>query len=198
MKILVGAVRTLGALLLIALALPLAWRLVSGDYYMQVTGVSMSPTYRIGDVLVVQKPHGDELTHPGQIVVVAGPATGTGVESGQYVHRVHRVTDHGTWLKGDGNERMDPQPMTQDRVKGTPRLVLADWWGTLFSWTQSWAGRLGVGAVALTALLAPLRRNEGDAGHQEPAESSGTIEPDMTTDRAVGTESGVEAEVRHA
>lgn len=141
--------RVLGTLLLLVLALPLAWSLATGDTYLRVAGESMRPTYEVGDVLVVQRPAGDELTRVGEVVVVgfgAGGATGE-----PYVHRVDAITEDGAWLRGDGNDQRDPQPVRQDAVLGTPRFALTGWAGAAFTAAQSvpWRVALVAGAGVL-------------------------------------------------
>lgn len=168
-------IRSIASLALAALALPFLWTLASGDYFMTVTGESMKPTYQVGDVLVVQRPVGDELTHVGQPVVVSAP----GGSVDQYVHRVHELVDGGAILKGDGNEVQDPVPVTQEKVLGTPRYVLAGGIATLFHLSGLWAVRGIVGAVFLIALFIPTRskRTRGDQGaaeQQEPADRVAT------------------------
>lgn len=157
MRSIILTLRTLSSIALVALAVPFLWATVSGDYYMTVTGVSMQPTYEVGDVLVVQAPKGDELRTPGQPVVVSFAAGDT---SDQYIHRVETVTDAGAILKGDGNELSDPLPVTQEQVLGTPRLALQGSWATLFRVSELWAVRLIVGAVFLIALFVPSKRKD--------------------------------------
>jgi|GEM_PF-2271947 len=138
--------RVLGTLLLLVLALPLAWNLATGDTYLRVTGGSMRPTYEVGDVLVVQRPAGDELTRVGQVVVVG---FGAGGAAGQpYVHRVDATTEDGAWLRGDGNDRRDPQPVRQDAVLGTPRLAVTGGAAAAFTAAQSVPGRATLVAAA--------------------------------------------------
>ncbi|GAA1315701.1 S24 family peptidase [Leucobacter albus] len=174
MRSIILTLRTLSSIALVALAVPFLWATVSGDYYMTVTGVSMQPTYEVGDVLVVQQPTGDELQRPGQPVVVSFSAGDT---SDQYVHRVQTVTDDGAILKGDGNEISDPLPVTQEQVLGTPRFVLHGTWATLFRVSELWAVRLIVGAVFLVALFAPSTRKRQAA---RPA-SAGDAATDLET-----------------
>lgn len=164
--------RVLAAVLLLVLAAPWAWRTATGDFYMTVQGRSMTPTYQVGDVLVVQEPDGDELTRAGQVVVAALGAPGAD-GTRMYVHRVvEPLPDGGAWLQGDGNDARDPRPVTQDEVLGTPRLVLAGPVAAGFRASQTVAGRLVLGAVALTLLLLPLRGRAGEP--EEPGEDPAT------------------------
>ncbi|WP_343847700.1 signal peptidase I [Microbacterium phyllosphaerae] len=145
----------LAALTLAALAAPFVWQFATGDYYMTVTGESMRPTYEVGDVLVVQEPTGNELTTPGAIVVVAFTP---GDKSTQYVHRVLEPSADGAILKGDNNDTPDPNPITEDQVMGTPRLVLAGDAAVVYRATQHPLIRFPLAAVALILLVVPLRR----------------------------------------
>ncbi|MCS3442185.1 signal peptidase I [Microbacterium phyllosphaerae] len=143
----------------LALAVPLAWRLISGDYYMTVTGESMVPTYQVGDVLVVQKPTDHDLTQVGNIVVVTFTP---GDRDTQYVHRVHEITADGVVLKGDGNGTPDPNKVTTAQLEGTPRLALTGPAGTLFQISQQPVTRIIVGVIVVgmifvSAALRPTR-----------------------------------------
>lgn len=172
MRIPILILRTIASLALAALAIPFLWTAVSGDYYMTVTGVSMRPTYEVGDVLVVRAPAGDELAKVGSPVIVSFVP---GERTDQYVHRVHELVEGGAILKGDGNELVDPIAVSQDQVLGTPRLVLQGTWATLFRSSELWAVRLLVGAVFLIVLFIPSRgkrakREDVPADdHREPA-----------------------------
>ncbi len=154
MRITILFMRTIASFALAALAVPFLWSTVSGDYYMTVTGVSMRPTYELGDVLVVQQAQGDELQTVGAPVIVSFIP---GERTDQYVHRVHEITPEGAILKGDGNEIVDPAPVTQEQVLGTPRIVLQGNVATLFRLSELWAVRLIVGAFFLIALFIPSR-----------------------------------------
>lgn len=162
--------RTVAVAILVVLALPLGWKLLTGDFYLTVEGRSMTPTYALGDVLVVQEPTGRELDQLGSIVIVAwDPADpGTGA---RYVHRVVEPLGDGTaWLQGDGNPDRDPRPVAQDQVLGTPRLHLAGDVATVFAFTQSLPGRVLLGGAALVLLLVPLRRRSARAAEDGPGQ----------------------------
>ncbi|WIE70321.1 signal peptidase I [Curtobacterium sp. MCLR17_054] len=155
MVVLRALTRTIGILLLALLALPLTWKLVTGDVYVTVIGHSMEPTYQVGDVLVVQQPTGTELRHRGQVVVVR---LGNGANSPEYVHRVRTPTATGAWLKGDNNPDRDPTLVRQDHVIGTPRIALTGLTGHLFTILQTWPARALLAITGLLLLLTPLRR----------------------------------------
>lgn len=165
MRITILLMRTIASLALAALAVPFLWSTVSGDYYMTVTGVSMRPTYEVGDVLVVQQPQGDELQAAGAPVIVSFVP---GERTDQYVHRVHELTPEGAILKGDGNEIVDPAPVTQEQVLGTPRVVLQGDVATLFRLSELWGVRLIVGAFFLIALFIPSRPRARRGVEPEP------------------------------
>lgn len=146
-------VRSAAVLILLVLVAPFGWRLASGDAFLQVRSGSMEPTYLVGDVISVRSAEGDELTRLGEPVVV----TFAGQEESQYVHRVVEVLEEGAWLQGDNNSRRDPQPVTQDRVVGTPRFVLGGVGADVFTWTQTLTGRAVLGGVALVLLFVPTQ-----------------------------------------
>ncbi|MFC4245364.1 S24 family peptidase [Gryllotalpicola reticulitermitis] len=145
------AMQIIAALLLIVLAAPLGWRLVSGDYFMQVTGVSMTPTYRLGEVVDVQPALPSDLKRVGQVVIVMLPGDKTGAS--RYMHRVQSVTERGTWLKGDNNLDTDPQPVSEGQLAGKPRFALHGLLGSMFLFTQSVTGRIVLAGGALALLL---------------------------------------------
>lgn len=153
--------RGAAVVLLVLLAAPFAWVIATGDFLMTVTGDSMTPTYRRGDVLVVQQPSGRELAQRGQVVIVSfDPSAGSG--GPMYVHRVvEPLADGGAWLQGDGNEDRDPRPVAQDAVIGTPRLVVAGSPARVLAVTQTLLGRVVLGGVALALLLVPVGRSAG-------------------------------------
>jgi signal peptidase I len=155
--------RTLWVLLvpvLAVLAAPFVWQVTTGDTFMSVTGVSMEPTYRVGDVLVVQDPTGHDLEVVGQPVVVEFTP---GDASTQYVHRVHEVTAEGVVLKGDNNEVADPVTVSEEHVVGTPRAVLAGDLGTLYRVSQSWGARGLVALLVIGLALLPTGPRETPA-----------------------------------
>lgn len=150
--------RTGAALGAVVLAAPLAWTVASGDVYLTVTGESMSPTYEVGDVLVVRRGAGDELSRTGEVVVVDAVGGAT-----RYVHRVVEPTADGAWLQGDGNPTRDPRPVTQDRVLGTPRTAMTGWAAAAFAWTQSLPGRVALAGATVALLLVPRHRRTAPA-----------------------------------
>lgn len=174
------AARVLAVCLLVALAAPLAWKAVTGDFYLTVNGRSMMPTYQVGDVLVVQRPSGNELAVPGQIVVMTFDAE-RGDDGAMYVHRVlEPLGDAGAWLQGDGNDDRDPRPVQQDAVVGTPRLELHGTTARVFAFTQSLLGRVVLGAVALGLLLIPA---PGRRATPDPQPASDHASPSIPTGR---------------
>lgn len=162
--------RAAAALLAAVLVLPLGWSLVSGDVYLTVTSGSMAPTYEVGDVLVVRRPVGDELTRVGAVVVARLAADGSG---GTYVHRVVGPTEGGAWLQGDANPDRDPRPVSPDAVVGTPRAALSGWAGAALGRSQTVVGRVVLAGALLALLLVGDRRAPRGAHarrHPSPSE----------------------------
>lgn len=120
-----------------------------------VSGHSMEPTYRTGD-LVVSRCGTPER---GDIVVYAPP----GVDGGRVIHRVVAGDAATGWtMQGDNNDFLDPWRPRQDDVVGVARVhlpgvgrvaaVLLDPW--------AWASLL---VVAVGVLLWPGRGDREDA-----------------------------------
>lgn len=160
MKITILVTRIVALLAVAVLAAPFVWEKVTGDYFMTVTGGSMRPTYQVGDVLVVQRPTGSDLSHPGQPVVVAFTPGDKGT---QYVHRVHELVIDGAVLKGDNNDVADPTRVTEAHVMGTPRAALSGRLASTYHFTQSWVTRASVAAFLIAALFLPRRRSPSHA-----------------------------------
>lgn len=168
MRSIIVTARLLTGLAIAAISAPFVWETVSGDYFMTVTGVSMRPTYDLGEVLVVQRPTGHDLETVGRSVVVAFTP---GDRSSQYVHRVHKVVAGGAVLKGDNNDSVDPGIVTEEHVMGTPRAALTGAQATAFHLSQSWLTRAVVGAAFLASLVVrlPDRRATPSTSSTPPA-----------------------------
>lgn len=151
--------------LIAVFAAPFAWGLITGDSFMKVTGGSMRPTYEVGDVLLVQRPTGNELTTVGEPVVVTLTPGDTAT---QYVHRVHSLVDGGAILKGDNNEIADPGFVTDAHVVGAPRFALTGTAAWVYDVTQWWVTRaFGIAVVLVLLLVSPRKaatksREDGD------------------------------------
>jgi len=171
MKPVVYLIRVMAVLLIAGLAGPFVWEKVTGDYFMTVTGISMEPTYHVGDVLVVQKPTGHDLEVLGEPVVVAFTP---GDRTTQYVHRIAELTPEGAVLKGDNNDVADPSPVTEDHVMGTPRAALTGTAAKAYHLTQSWLVRGVLAVIVLLALFLPVRRSprsqDAEAGLNKAAD----------------------------
>lgn len=154
MNIAVISARIVAVLAIIVLALPFAWEKISNDYFMTVTGISMKPTYQVGDVLVVQERTGKELERIGQPVVVAFTP---GDKTTQYVHRIVANDDDGATLKGDNNSTADPNKITAAQVMGTPRTVLTGMSAKAYHLSQFWVTRGVVAVLVIVALFLPVR-----------------------------------------
>lgn len=176
MRILRALSRAVGVVLLIALALPLAWKLATGDIYVTVTGHSMEPLFHVGDVLVVQRPTGHETKHPGQIVVATFGNDADATSGTRYVHRVHSAAGNDrVWLKGDNNPVNDPVPVTQKQIVGTPRIALTGTAGIAFAAAQTIPGRAGLALGGLLLLLIPAVPQPRHRHARRPATASTMI-----------------------
>jgi len=175
MRVLTRVVWALLVPVLVAFATPFVWQVATGDSFMVVNGVSMEPTYVVGDVLVVQDPTGHDLEVGQPVVVEFVP----GDRATQYVHRVHETTPEGATLKGDNNEIADPVTVTEEHVVGTPRAVLSGTVATAYLVSQSWGARVLVGLVVLALAFAPTGRRSAarrDTSRRPPQRSRATAE----------------------
>lgn len=143
------AVRALARL---ALAVPACMILASlapvlfGWHSYVVLSGSMSPSLRVGDVVVATPATAADLT-PGRIGVFA--------EHGRIiVHRVQRDLPDGSLItKGDANPAADSTPVLASAVRGEARLRLplialpAYWWKT-----RAWAPAAGTVLLALALI----------------------------------------------
>jgi signal peptidase len=161
--------RGTAALLLLALVAPFGWALATGDTFMTVTSGSMEPTYEVGDVIAVREATGDELREVGAVVVAT---FGTTDRDSRYVHRVDEVLDDGAWLRGDNNAELDPQPVTQAQVEGTPRFALTGAAADAFTASQTLVGRAVLAVAALVLLFVPAGSRPRPAASRQdvPAE----------------------------
>ena len=143
---------TVRALARLALALPACMILASlapvlfGWHSYVVLSGSMSPSLRVGDVVVAAPATAADLT-PGRIAVFA--------ESGRTImHRVQRDLPDGSLItKGDANPAADSTPVPASAVRGEARLRLplialpAYWWKT-----RAWAPVVGTVLLALALI----------------------------------------------
>lgn len=179
MRIAQLAARTIAVLIALLLAAPVVWQVASRDFFMVVEGRSMEPTYAVGDVLVVQKPRGDELSRLGEIVIMEFAAGEAAPSDQMYVHRVVEPLGGGqAWLQGDANAERDPVPVEQSRVLGTPRLELTGATAAVFSFSQSLVGRVVLAGAILLLLFVPgraRRRTSERRLENAPLLSQGTL-----------------------
>lgn len=129
--------------LAIALLVPVLLR-VTPFALRVVDGASMTPTYAVGDVLVVRA------LRPGE----PRPLDVVTVEHGDvsYTHRVMRI-EHGRYvLRGDANGSEDPMTVTREQLLGTVQHHLAGLPADAVRLSTSWPGRLLL-AVLLVMLL---------------------------------------------
>jgi signal peptidase I len=110
---------------------------------MAVTSGSMSPSIRVGDVLVAAPATDDRLV-PGAVIVFENPAG-----DGFITHRVVERRESGEMTtQGDANPSPDSTPVRPDQVRGVGRLVVP-----LIGRPQSWAANGQWGRVGIVVLL---------------------------------------------
>ncbi len=164
-------------LLLVAIAVVVA--VTSGWSPVVVTGGSMAPSVRVGDVLFVEEPT-DELI--GQQSVI----TYDDRERGELVtHRVFEVdVENGTYTtKGDANVEPDSGPIHHSDVVGVGRLLIPFLGLPIVWWQTGDVGALAGLAVLATAALAA---SIASASRQRRARSDGTDRFSAAALRGIG------------
>lgn len=184
-------------LVLAALVVPAAFTFVTGLRIVAVDGESMTPTYQMGDVVLIGAPAPDDL-HTDQVVTVQSP------DGSLYTHRVIKVDDDGMLqLKGDGNSVADPVPVNPDTVVGVVRGHLAQPAAGILQFVLTLPARISLALVAVALVFLPIRSGvfselrtrrtddgaaaggasapadsqDGEEAETAPAETSGPGEP---------------------
>ena len=130
------------ALSAVAPAVGLGWTSVV------ITSGSMSPSIRIGDV-VMASPHDGRGLGAGTVVVFSDPA-----RPGLLTHRIESVNPDGSYVtSGDANRQPDSTPLRPEQVVGVGRL-LVPYIGLPLVWY--WAGAWGELAVWVAGMLLAL------------------------------------------
>ena len=130
------------ALSAVAPAVGLGWTSVV------ITSGSMSPSIRIGDV-VMASPHDGRGLGAGTVVVFSDPA-----RPGLLTHRIESVNPDGSYVtSGDANRLPDSTPLRPEQVVGVGRL-LVPYIGLPLVWY--WAGAWGELAVWVAGMLLAL------------------------------------------
>ena len=164
-----GAYFALGiaALLIVYMSLMLAaWAVVPvvipGWQSVVISSGSMSPSIRLGDVVVTAPSDGQGLS-PGAVVVISNPAI-----SGLVTHRIVSVNADGSYrTKGDANSEADSTPVWPEDVIAVGRLVvpyigLPLTWYWIGAWLKLAIWGLGIVLSLWAARFAyqPLRGQE--------------------------------------
>ena len=135
-----------------------------------ITSGSMSPPFRIGDV-VVASPHDGRGLTPGTVVVFSDPT-----RSGLLTHRIESTNPDGSYVtKGDANLRPDSTPLRPEQVVGVGRFIVpliglplvwywAGAWGELAFWLAGMLVALWLARLALLEKYHPQAQLE-DGGH---------------------------------
>jgi signal peptidase I len=126
---------------------PLALGLL-GARLLVVDGGSMSPTYEVGDVLLVSAPRGNDLV-VGEPVVI-------GHDENRYVHRVVEVDGDLARLRGDANNTTDPGWVSQSDVAGVVSIHFSRPGAALIVAATSTEGRVALGFALVFLLLIPF------------------------------------------
>ncbi|MFD1714721.1 signal peptidase I [Amnibacterium flavum] len=143
--------------LTLALAIPALAVSVGGRLIVEVDGESMTPTYQVGDIILVREPTEADL-------VVGNVVTAIDGNGDYYTHRILTVNDDGSVsLKGDGNAAADPGSVTLDQLRGVVELHLGQPWAMLVIQLQQWPLRICLLAIILGFALLPLRSRRGGA-----------------------------------
>ncbi|MEM9561340.1 MAG: signal peptidase I [Actinomycetota bacterium] len=151
---------------LVVISLTTGWRPVV------ITGGSMLPTLRVGDVLLVED-HPDGLLGQRSVITFE-PTRGDGA----ITHRIHEVLPESqTYLtKGDANADVDSDPVSPSQVLGVGRLVipllgLPVIWGLNGDWPALAAiGVLSIGAVVIVVSNAVGDRSSNRSGSGRTSE----------------------------
>ena len=124
---------------------------IPGYTSVSITSASMSPTLRVGDV-VIAVDHGGAQIEPDSIVVYEDPR-----KHDLVTHRVVEVNPDGSYTtKGDMNGNVDPKPIPAANIRGT-----AQWIVPLAGLPRVWVAQrnwvvlgLMIGAIAASLWLA--------------------------------------------
>ena len=146
-----------------------------------ITSGSMSPPFRIGDV-VVASPHDGRGLAPGTVVVFSDPT-----RSGLLTHRIESTNPDGSYVtKGDANLRPDSTPLRPEQVVGVGRFIVpliglplvwywAGAWGELTFWLAGMLVALWLARLALLEKYYP-QALLSDGGHlATPTTAPGTV-----------------------
>jgi signal peptidase len=157
----------------LVIALPLIWAFWPARYgghttLTVVSGASMEPTYRSGDLVIVRK--GPFLE--GDVVLYQIPEGQPG-EGGLVIHRVQEILPSGQLLiQGDNKEHFDPWQVTSDDVVGTARYVVPGV-GRIFTSAWVWlALALTIGVAVAWAVWPTDEDEEGDEGGDDRLDGS--------------------------
>ncbi|MBB2976431.1 signal peptidase I [Microbacterium endophyticum] len=155
------------AALLFVLAAPAAATYVRGSSYVEVVGMSMSPTYVIGDVLMVTPPASSSDFEVGDVVTAVD-------ENGIYVtHRVSAIREDGSLeLRGDANTIPDPDTIWPSAVLGIVDIHFAQPWARLIIQLQEWPMRVFIMLTVFGLAMLPLHKRDKPA----PAAASVPVE----------------------
>lgn len=139
-------------LVLAMLIIPAAFTLISGLRIVEVDGRSMTPTYQLGDIVLIGQPTPADL-HVGHIVTVKS------ADGSMYTHRIIGIRDGQLQLKGDGNKIADPTTISPRNVVGAVRGHLQQPAAHLVELIETLPMRISLAAIAIALTFLPLRKD---------------------------------------
>ncbi|BDI23887.1 signal peptidase I [Herbiconiux sp. L3-i23] len=171
----ISAIRwILVAAIVVVLATPALATTIGGRMIVEVDGESMTPTYQVGDLILIREPAETDL----QVGAVVTAVDGNG---DMYTHRIIELNADGTVkLQGDGNSAADPGTVGLENLRGVVELHLGQPWAALILQLQQWPLRICLLAVILGLALIPLARTRS-AGPAAAPSPIAAPEPVTTT-----------------
>jgi len=170
--------RGAGRMVAVALLALLSWELIAPVQlggrvsYVNVRGVSMEPTLRTGDLLVMRQ---QDRYDVGRIVAFRSDMGGAVI-----VHRIVDVVDDRHLLKGDNNSFIDRFTPTTDEIIGAEVFTIAG--GERLAAFAASVPTIAVQAVLLVVTLLVLRssrvamrRERRDARRRRAVTASGAV-----------------------
>jgi signal peptidase I len=153
MRLLVNVTRwVVVAALLALLVLPNALAFIARATPIEVDGLSMSPTYAIGDVVFISPATSADFVK-GTVVTVRNKG------GDMYTHRIVSVDGDKAQLKGDGNTYEDPTEIKFSDLAGAVRAHVGGLPGQVLNLLFKWPVRISFLVFILGLTFLPLGRS---------------------------------------